>query len=140
MISRRALTLTALTLLIATPLAADEVTSFRLGELKAGARFEIKTENRLYRGEVVEKSTGECRIAASVDDATTFSPIRVVYLLGATPGPQAGFTVVRMHEVKTGMKLELGMGNLEKVNRYLTSTVKSIALLEPAAALATAAE
>lgn len=114
---------------LATTAAArdTEVASLAHDQLAAGQRFEIQTADQVYRGELVDRATGECRIAASVD-GRTFTPPRTVYLLGATAGRQARQMLVLMHEVKVGMKMELGVGDLAEMNRQITSEVKTIKL------------
>ena len=104
-----------------------EVTSLTRSQLAAGQKFEIRTADRAYRGQVVDRATGECQLAES-DDGTAFAPPRTVYLLGATLGRQAGQMLVLMHEVKVGMKMELGVGDLEPKHREITSEVKAIKL------------
>jgi hypothetical protein len=110
--------------------AADkEVASVSHSQLAVGQKFEIQTTDRVYRGELVDRASGECQLATSVDGAS-FSPPRTIYLLGATAGPQARQTLVLMHEVKVGLKMELGVGDLEAKHRQITSEVKAIKLGE----------
>jgi hypothetical protein len=118
-----------LALLLGSFAAAGETRSLRLDQLTAGQQFDVHTEHRLYRSELVDQKTGECRMWASWD-GQRFSEERTVYLLGATRGPQEGFTLVAMHEIKIGQKLELGIGSLKQKHRYLTGPVKSIKVYE----------
>jgi hypothetical protein len=104
-----------------------EVAAFSHRQLTAGQAFEIRTADCVYRGQMVDSATGECQVATSTD-GTTFTQPRTVYLLGSTVGPQARQMLVLMHDVKVGLKLELGLGNLEAKNRLITSEVKSIKL------------
>jgi hypothetical protein len=120
------------TLLIAPATIAGasnrDVTEFDHSQLAVGQKFEIQTADRAYRGHIVDRATGECRMAVSAD-GTNFSTPRTTYLLGATAGPQARQMLVLMHEVKVGMKMELGQGDLEPKNREITSEVKAIKLV-----------
>ena len=128
----RAYALGSIVLLLSLPLSAafaNETESLQISQLKVGPQFDVRTAHRTYRSELVTRSTGECRMWASWD-GEAFSAERKVYLLGATRGPQAGFTLVVMQEIKVGQKMELGIGGLEAKNRYLSSPVKSIKVYE----------
>lgn len=118
-----------LTMLTGVTTSAEPTQSLRLDQLTVGQQFDVRTEQRLYRSELVDQKTGECRMWASWD-GQRFSEQRTVYLLGATRGPQEGFTLVTMHEIKIGQKLELGIGSLKQKHRYLTRPVKSIKVYE----------
>ncbi len=104
-----------------------EVRSLCHSQLHAGQKFEIQTADRVYRGQLLDRSTGQCQLASSVDGASFESP-RTVYLLGATAGPQDGQSLVLMREVKVGLKMELGLGDLDAKNRQLTGEVTAIRL------------
>ena len=104
-----------------------EVFSMSHSQLTAGQTFEIATADRVFRGHVVDPKTGRCEVATSVDGAA-FSEPRTVYLLGATAGPQPQQMLVLMHEVKVGLRMELGIGDLDAKHRQITSEVKSIKL------------
>lgn len=104
-----------------------EVSSLPHTRMAVGQKFEIRTADRAYRGWVVDRTTGECQIAIS-NDGETFSPPRAIFLLGATAGREANQMLVLMHEIKVGMKMELGVGDLEQKHREITSEVKAIKL------------
>ncbi len=108
---------------------STEVASLSHSQLTAGQKFEVQTADRVYRGELVDRSTGECQMQSSPDGAN-FTPPRTVYLLGATAGRQARQMLVLMHEVKVGQKMELGIGDLEAKNRRVTGEVQRIRLSE----------
>ena len=116
---------------LATMAAATdtEVASLSHSQLAVGQKFEIQTADHVYRGQLVDRSTGECRLATSAG-GEDFDPPRTVYLLGATAGRQARQMLVLMHEVKVGLKMELGVGDLEPKNRQITGEVKAIKLGE----------
>lgn len=118
-----------LLLALATMAAAPdtEVSSWTHGQMTAGQKFEIETTDHVYRGELVNRATGQCQMAVS-DDGESFSPARTVYLLGATAGPQDQQTLVLMREIKVGLKMELAMDNLQQKNRLITGEVKAIKL------------
>jgi hypothetical protein len=121
-------TASVLLALAMTAAASDrEVDTFSHHELAPGQTFEIETADRVYRGRLVDRRTGECQIATSGDGANYSQP-QTVYLLGATAGPQARQMLVLMHEVKVGLKMELGVGDLEAANREITSVVRAIKL------------
>jgi hypothetical protein len=105
-----------------------EVSSLSHSQLHAGLKFEIQTADRVYRVQLLDRATGQCQLASSPDGATFESPHRV-YLLGATAGPQDGQSLVLMREVKVGLKMELGLGDLEARNRQLTGEVKAIRIV-----------
>jgi hypothetical protein len=121
----------SLLIALATTAAAGntDVSSLSHTRLAVGQKFEIRTADRAYRGWVVDRSTGECQIAVS-NDGEIFSPPRPVFLLGATVGPQGKQMLVLMHEIKVGMKMELGLGDLEQKHREITSEVKAIKIGE----------
>jgi hypothetical protein len=111
-----------------TVMAADDVDRFRLKDLNPGSRFEIATTDRVFRGELLDPKTGETRMTASWD-GVMFTEPRTVFLLGATQGrqPQAGgLMLVKMHEVQSGMALELGVGSMDEKNRMVTGPVHAI--------------
>ena len=116
---------------LATMAAATnkEVASLTHGQMAVGQKFEIQTTDHVYRGTLVDRSTGECQVATSADGKSFDSP-RTVYLLGSTAGRQARQMLVLMHEVKVGLKMELGVGDLAQKNRQITSEVKAITLGE----------
>ena len=115
---------------LATMAAAQdkEVSSLCYSQLLAGQKFEIQTADRVYRGQLLDRATDQCQLASSLDGASFESP-RTVYLLGATAGPQDGQSLVLMREVKVGLKMELGLGDLDAKNRQLTGEVKAIRLV-----------
>jgi hypothetical protein len=114
---------------LATMAAAGntEVISLAQSRLAVGQKFEIQTTGCAYRGHIVDRATGKCQLATSLD-GENFSPPQTVYLLGATAGRQANQTLIMMHEIKVGMKMELGLGDLEQKNREITSEVTAIRL------------
>ena len=65
---------------------------------------------------------------ATSTDGQRFGQPTTVYLLGATAGRQHQQTMVLMQQVKVGLKMELGMGDLEEKNREITSEVTAIRL------------
>jgi hypothetical protein len=108
--------------------AADtEVASFSHGQLAVGQKFEIRTTDRIFRGQMVDPLTGQCLVTTSVD-GDNFTPPRTVYLLGSTAGQQAGQTLVGMHHVRVGKKMELGLDDLEQKHRHVTNDVTAIKL------------
>ena len=98
-------------------------------DLAPGQTFRIETADRVYRGHLVDRETGECQLSTSAEGAAYTQP-RTVYLLGATAGPQGSQTLVLMREVKVGLKMELGVGDLDAENREITSVVRAIKLGE----------
>ncbi|MCC7083526.1 MAG: hypothetical protein IT427_00800 [Pirellulales bacterium] len=107
---------------------ADHVDHFRLKDLNAGSRLEITTADRVFRAELLDPNTGETQMTASWD-GVMFTEPRTVYLLGATQGRQpnaGGLMLVKMHEVQSGMGMELGVGSMEEKNRMVTGPVQAI--------------
>lgn len=115
---------------LATMATASErqVDSFSHRQVPLGQAFQIQTADRTFRGKLVDRNTGECQLAMSLDNGD-FSPARTVFLLGATAGPQDRQTLVMMHEVRVGLKMELGLGDLEARHRLVTGEVTGIKLL-----------
>ena len=114
--------------LATTAVAADtEVASVSYRRWEVGQKFEIRTADHVYRGQLVDRATGQCRMSTSTDGQNFTSP-STVYLLGATAGRQQRQMLVLMHDVKVGMKMELGLGNLEQKHRQITSEVTAIRL------------
>lgn len=104
-----------------------EVPTLSHSRMAAGQKFEIQTADHYYRGRLVDRATGQCELAISTD-GENFSQPSTVYLLGATSGRQSNQMLVLMHEIKVGLKMELGVGDLEQKNREITSEVKAIRL------------
>jgi hypothetical protein len=129
MLTRRCALACALTPFAFTNFAsAAEVNRLTLADLSPGARFEIATAEHVYRGELVDPKTGEVKLAASVD-GLQFTQPRTVYLLGATQGRTAeaeGLMLVKMNQLQTGMRLELGVGSLDESDRHLTAPLRMI--------------
>jgi hypothetical protein len=107
--------------------ADKDVSSVSSRQLSVGQKFEIRTDDRVYRGHLVDRASGECLLVSS-PDGTNFTAPRTVYLLGATAGQQDRQTLVLMHEVKVGLKMELGVDDLAEKNRQITSEVRAIRL------------
>lgn len=128
MLCRSAAALAALA--CASVCCAREVKSLAPQQLAVGQRFEIQTEDRLYRGQLLDRSTGEALVAAA-DDGEHFGPARRVFLLGATQGRQDGYLVVLMRQIKRGWKMELGLDDLAEEHRRVTTPVTAIRV-EPA--------
>ena len=113
------------------PISQGPVSELCHNQLRAGQRFEIATSDRIVRGEFVDPKTGECVVATSTT-GHSFGPSQRVWLLGSTQGDQVGaggLQLVLMHQVRVGMKIELGLGDLSRENRVLTKPVRSITLL-----------
>jgi len=106
----------------------QEVKSLAHYQLAVGQRFEIQTENCLYRGQLLNRSTGEATMSAA-RDGQNFGPQHTVFLLGATQGRQDGYLLVLMHQIKVAMKMELGIDDLEEEHRHVTAPVTSIRIL-----------
>ncbi len=65
---------------------AAEVKRLDLSQLPPGSRFEIATNDRIYHGEMVDATTGEARLAASLD-GKQFTEPRTVFSVGRDAGP-----------------------------------------------------
>ena len=131
MMGHSATVLFALATMAAAPdgiVPGREVSSITHDKLAVGQPFEIATDDHVFRGQLIDRSTGACQMTMSAD-GESFSPARTVYLLGATAGPQERQTLVIMHEVKVGLKMELGIDDLEQKNRLITGEVKAIKLM-----------
>lgn len=114
---------------LATMAAAGdtEVSSIAHDDMAVGQTFQIETTDQVFLGELIDRSTGECQMAIATGGQ--FSPSRTVYLLGATAGRQDRQMLVLMHEVKVGLKMELGLDDLDQKNRIVTSEVTAIRLV-----------
>jgi len=115
-------------LVVSASVRADDVSSVKLSDLARGSRFRISTAEQVYRGELVDPKTGEAKLAVS-DVGQQFSAPRTVYLLGATQGQDVesgGLMLVKMHQLQTGLRMELGIGSLEEQNRRVTEPIKAI--------------
>jgi hypothetical protein len=105
-----------------------ELDHLSIKNLKPGDQLEVVTSDAVYRAQLLDPSTGETRMVVSTD-GLEFSEPQTVYLLGATQGPYAeagGLMLVKMNEVKKGMRLELGVGSLGKSDRRITQPVQLI--------------
>jgi len=107
---------------------AGDVSSIKLSDLARGSKFRIATTEQVYRGEIVDPTTGETKLAVS-DDGQQFSPPRVVYVLGATQGQSTdsgSLMLVKMNQLQTGLRMELGIGSLDERDRRVSEPVKAI--------------
>lgn len=105
-----------------------QVTSIIHEKLPVGQAFQIETDEHVYRGQLIDRNTGECQMTI-LDRGKSSAPSRTVYLLGATVGMRDRQMLVLMHEVKVGLRMELGLDDLEQKNRVITGEVKAITLL-----------
>jgi hypothetical protein len=120
---------TGLIALAAMGAAPDaQVSSINHDRMPVGQAFLIETEDQVYRGQLIDRRTGECQMTI-LNRGETAAPSRTVYLLGATAGPQDRQMLVLMHQVKVGLRMELGLDDLEQKNRIITGEVKAITLL-----------
>ncbi|HTQ39503.1 MAG TPA: hypothetical protein VMJ32_10770 [Pirellulales bacterium] len=106
----------------------DDVRQLSLTKLNPGSRIEISTTDRVYRGELLDPATGETRLAAS-RDGVQFSQPQTAFLLGATQGRTSeadGLMLVKMNQLQTGLRVELGLGSLQESDRYLTEPVQGL--------------
>jgi len=105
--------------------------SFAISTLKRGQQIEVQTDKRYFRFRVVDPTTGQM-IGSMSEDGQEFGEAATVYLLGATRGRQqgdGGITLMRMHELKVGMSMELGVFDLKQKNRWITAPVRRFAVL-----------
>jgi len=125
--------------LAAPPVSSLPVASMHHSQVQPGQRFEIATQNYVMRGEFLDPETGEC-IAAKSTLGRPFGQPQRLWLLGATQGAQpgtGGLQLTLMHQVRVGMKMEVGRGDLSRENRTVTGPVQSILLLgRPSAGVA----
>ena len=127
----------ALALLSAGIATGEEVRSVHLQDLQRGQCIEIRTADRYYRVEIVNRSTGESLVSASWDGVTFTAP-RTAYVLGSTRGREAntgGLMLVMMHQLRQGMPMELSVGTLDQKNRRITAPIQSITLGSSALAM-----
>jgi len=100
-------------------------------QVRPGQRFEIATSDHVWRGKFIDPATGEC-LAATAETGRHFGPYQRLWLLGATQGNQpgaGGLQLTFMHQVRVGMRMELGLGDLAREHRVVTQPVRSITLL-----------
>ncbi|MCE9557260.1 MAG: hypothetical protein K8T91_28260 [Planctomycetes bacterium] len=113
------------------PVSEGPVVSLSHNLVRPGQRFEIATLDRVMRGEFVDPATGEC-LAATKSFGQQFGQPQRLWLLGATQGNQpgaGGLQLTFMHQIRVGMKMELGLGDLSREHRVVTQPVRSITLL-----------
>src|SRR5262245_23193800 len=125
------LRIAALTCALAIPsvVPAVELRQLTISELAPGARFEITTLDRFYRGQMLDPATGEVRLTASYDGIRWSEP-QNVFLLGATQGryrDAGGQMLVKMNQVQANLRIEMSLGPpaIER-HRYLTEAVRTI--------------
>ena len=104
--------------------------NIELAKLPAGQRLEIHTEARVYRLTLIDPKTCETNACVSLD-GRQFSQAAKVYLLGATHGRQSsgGEMLVLMGQVKSGLRIEMGLGSLSRFDRALSEPVTHVRLL-----------
>ena len=122
-----AFALAAVVLSSGSALAAGP-SALALDELAAGDVIEITTDTGRYRFEVVDATTGETRGQAAYG-SDPYSPAHRVFVLGSTHGrdaKSAGMMLVQMHQIRVGMRLELGVRSKNQGDRHLTAPIKSI--------------
>lgn len=117
--------------LAAPPVSECPVVTLSHHLVRPGQRFEIATSDHVMRGKFVDPATGEC-LAATSDFGQQFGQPQHLWLLGATQGNQpgaGGLQLTFMHQIRVGMKMELGLGDLSREHRVVTQPVRSITLL-----------
>ena len=96
--------------------------------LTPGTHFRLYSEKQVIEVDLGSPSEGRATVRIS-KDGTTFGQPRQVILLGATKGRQQGsFSLVEMGVIRTGMKLELGLTDLQSENRVHTQQLTRIEL------------
>jgi hypothetical protein len=130
-----------LSLALAIPPVSDlPVASLSHYQVSPGQRFVIATSDQTLRGQFVDPASGECLVVASAT-GKSFGPLQRLWLLGATQGNQpgaGGLQLTFMHQVRVGMRMEMGLGDLSPENRVVTEPVRSITLLASPRSLQTA--
>lgn len=113
------------------PMLEAPVISLSHHQVSPGQQFIIATSDQVLRGQFVDPASGECLVTAS-QAGKSFGPLQRLWLLGATQGNQpgaGGLQLTFMHEVRVGMRMELGLGDLSREHRVVTQPVRSITLL-----------
>ena len=100
-----------------------------LRKLPVGQRLEVTTSKRVYQLQLVDPVTGETTCRVSTDRGRSFSTPQRMYVVGATPGRQAGeMLFVKSGVIRTQMRMELGLGSLARRDRALSETVLRVVL------------
>jgi len=118
---------TLLLLAAVTPSPREEVWEIWTTELTVGQTLLVETEKRTYRAEIVNPRTGETQTTVSIDGKNFSTPAKV-YFLGSTAGRHPEM-MVNMGRLRTGMRIEFGLGTLAGADRALSAPVKSIHVL-----------
>jgi hypothetical protein len=120
--------------LSASPVMEHPVQAVSYQQLQPGQAFQIVTGDQVFQANLVDPSTGECHGTYSIPGGATPEEHRM-WLLGASHGPQAGgdgLSLVLMHQIRVGMRMEIGDGDLATEHRMFTAPVRSITLLSSA--------
>ena len=98
----------------------------RFDEMKSGDTLVLKTATETYELKMIDTQRASA-LVNRIKIGSTSESLGLVRLLGATAGKQGGqLTLVEMGVIRTGMKLELGLGDLHSANRFQTEPITVI--------------
>jgi|GEM_PF-1771316 hypothetical protein len=105
-------------------------TTVQLRRLMTGDVLVVTTDQRVYRLQIVDPKKGTSQARVSLDKGASFSPARLVHLLGASSSARdnASLQLVEMGVIRTGKKLEIGLGSLAASDRSRTEIVRAVEL------------
>ena len=110
----------------ADQLAPDTLDHLRLAELKSGETIVLETATETYELKIIDTQRASA-MANRKETGSTNESFGFVRLLGATAGKQrGGLTLVEMGVIRTGMKFEIGLGDLHSANRFQTAPITAI--------------
>ena len=110
----------------ADQLAPDTLDHLHFAELTSGDTIVLKTATETYELKIIDTQRASA-MANRMETGSTRESLGFVRLLGATAGKQrGGLTLVEMGVIRTGMKLEIGLGDLHSANRFQTAPITAI--------------
>ncbi len=110
----------------ADQLGSNVIDHLCLADLKSGDTLVLETATQTYELKIIDTQRASA-MASRIEPSTTRKSLGFVRLLGATAGKQGGgLTLVEMGVIRSGLKLELGLGNLHSANRFQTDPITAI--------------
>jgi len=110
----------------ADQLASGTLDHLHFDDLKLGDTIVLETKSETYELKIIDTQRASA-MANRRETGSASESLGLVRLLGATTGKQrGGLTLVEMGVIRTGLKLEIGLGDLHSANRFQTAPITAI--------------
>ena len=107
---------------------AEEISAVSTRRMPVGQQITIHTTDKTYEAVMMDPATGRFEATIAAPGRSKSAPVSL-FVIGATAGEQAGQgTMVFMNKVRTGLRMELGLGSRAEGSRQFSPPVTAIEL------------